>query len=50
MNKEDITYRLEILKGSIITKAKKHRLDAELVLDCLLDTIEEMKEILLKEE
>ncbi len=46
MNKEDIANRLDILKDSIKTRANKYELDAELVLDCLLDTIEEIKEII----
>ena len=46
MNGEDVANRLDILKDSIKTKANKYELDAELVLDCLLETIEEIKEII----
>lgn len=46
MKKEEVANRLDILKDSIKTKANKYELDAELVLDCLLETIEEIKEII----
>ena len=50
MKKENILYRLSILKDSVKNRTRDTEINAELVLDCLLDTIEEMKEILLKEE
>lgn len=49
MKKEDILYRLSILKDSIKNRTSNTQVDAELVLDCLLDTIEEIADIVREE-
>ncbi|MBQ8044084.1 MAG: hypothetical protein IJ272_08075 [Clostridia bacterium] len=49
MKKENILYRLSILKDSVKNRTRDTEINAELVLDCLLDTIEEIADIVREE-